>query len=263
MTTQGLSSGAYSALAGDSFGDVVFNTFAGAMGGLAGGTVGSMIGGVPDVFVGSMANYTTNWTINTARSVLTYQDVEPFSVSQMLMSATLSTGMYFAMAGIEYEKVHHQIANKYVTFGGYLKINADYQKARFWHKEFAGYILDDGSVVREKWKNCQSSKCYFYNYPDNAVANYHIHWDKPREIYKLENPDGTLSKVTREEYYNAPSEQYGEHTTVYRYHSPTDINNNKYLVINRYDSAYKPSGSSYYYPVYRWEDPYIRFFLFY
>jgi len=62
-------------------------------------------------------------------------------------------------------------------------MQADYQRSRFWHKEYGGILTKDGNVVRAPAKFRHEYGVDFDPEwtgkvsPDNIRTHYHTHWD--------------------------------------------------------------------------------------
>jgi hypothetical protein len=98
-------------------------------------------------------------------------------------------------------------------------MQADYQRSRFWRKEFGGILTRDGGVVRAPARNRHSLMVEFtrgmFNAANNrggAVASYHTHWARGGVHYYINNKYDIVNKT------NAPY-----HTTTSNGPSPDDI----------------------------------------
>jgi len=219
----------------------------GAAAGFVGGGVGSAIGGGWGALVGGAASNITGQLLSTG-------DV---NWSQVGLSAGLSFGMYHAMSSASWKwGGGNNIGNHDISYRQFTTMQADFQRSRFWNKEYGGWLNNDGSVIR--WHH-STRGTYGISPPssilDNAFASYHTHWAKPG-INVAINPitgDKTsdmdiLSKNVRV-------------TQTMRYHSSFDLDFDASVgldsyVLNRYDYSYNGVGAGV------WHDPFIRFFMF-
>ena len=223
----------------------------GAIAGFIGGGVGSAIGGGWGALAGGAASNLT--------SQLLYNDGDFSSVNwgSVACSGALSLGMYHGMSYATWKwGGANNIGGHEISYRQFTRMNADFQRSRFWRNEHGGYLLNDGSVQ----KFPASSR---HNYaidptfpvPDDAFASYHTHWEKPG-INVMVNPN-TGDKVTDLDILSGNARLM--QTT--RYHSTADLQFDSYIgldsyVINRYDFSYHGAGSG------LWYDPFIRFFMF-
>lgn len=69
-------------------------------------------------------------------------------------------------------------------------MQADFQRSRFWGKEYGGYLLEGGGVHRVG--SGSNSQIDLGTAPDGTFAEYHTHWDKPGLTrYTLHGGDGS------------------------------------------------------------------------
>jgi hypothetical protein len=79
-------------------------------------------------------------------------------------------------------------------------MQADYQRSRFWRKEFGGILTRDGGVVRAPARNRHSLMVAFTKGMNNAasnkggtVASYHTHWARGGVHYYINNMGDIVS----------------------------------------------------------------------
>ena len=176
--SQAITGGGYTWLGGGSAKQVAWNTFVGGASGLMGGLGGSMVGGVPGNFFGSVTNYTTAWTLKNLGHLANYQATEKYQLGGTLISAGLSTSFYVGSSWFDWKyNMNKSWAGNELKFKSYLTISGDFQRSRFYKKEYGGALLPDGSITRSK-NSMRHNYAVEIDVPNNAVATWHAHWDR-------------------------------------------------------------------------------------
>jgi hypothetical protein len=125
-----------------------------------------------------------------------------------------------------------------ISYRQYLAMQADFQRSRFYGKEYGGLLMDDGSVERFGPELRENYKINHFNMPTDAVAYYHTHWDEPGTTIWV---DANGRIADRPGWTGAADRQVTD-----QYFSPLDMSvPYKAIVINRYDAAYYPGSGSY------------------
>jgi hypothetical protein len=208
----------------------------GLIGGLSGGVgggVGAAIGGGGGAFAGGAVGSGMNTALNGG-------NLEDVGMSA-LTGGGLSLGVYYGSSYLNYEFAGgNKFGDVDVSFRQYLAMQADFQRSRFWGKEYGGYLMNNGSVQRVGAG--ASSQIDLGAAPNGAIAEYHTHWDAPGQI-RYVNSKGN---------YSTPEQTYvGDKLAVIRtsrYHGSWDLNTGgmRSIVLNRYDASYYSGyGSSY------------------
>lgn len=126
-------------------------------------------------------------------------------------------------------------------------MQADYQRSRFWRKEYGGYLLKGGGISRVG--SGSNSAINLGEAPTDAFAEYHSHWDNPGEVrYTISGGNGKYVNP----YAVARNTPVGERValdkfTTSRYRGSWDLNTGgrASFVINRYDGSYYPGSGNY------------------
>ena len=223
----------------------------GAISGFIGSGFASAIGGG----IGALAGGATS---NLANQLLYNNgNLSKINWKSVAISGGASFGLYHAMSFAAWKwGGGNNINGHNISYRQFTTMNADFQRSRFWNKEYGGYLLNDGSVQRFP----ASSR---HNYqidpnlpaPEDAFASYHTHWEKPGIEVLVNSITG--DKATPLEWATGKAEW----ALTDRYHSEADLQFDAFVglnsyVINRYDYSYNGIGSGI------WHDPFIRFFMF-
>ena len=213
----------------------------GGISGGIGGTFGEAIGGGWGAFAGGGIGS----GLNTAFSGGNWGQIGVSAIA----GGAFATAMYHTTSFINWKFGGGDIGG--ITYDQFTTMQADYQRSRFWEKEYGGWLLNDGSV--ERWPVGTSSDVTSTPMPSNAWGEYHIHWDEPGQIrYYLPSAGGNY--IDNPNAY--PSGSVKQFTTV-QYHGPMDFPSTlPSFVINRYDASvyipgFGPSYSIINYPVTR------------
>jgi hypothetical protein len=160
----------------------------GAAAGLVGGTFGSAIGGGWGAVAGGV---TSNLTGQLLSNDFDFSKVNWGSVA---LSGALSYGTYELTSYLAYKQAGLKINDYKVSYRQYKTMQADYQRSRFWRKEYGGILTKDGGVVRAPAKNRHNFKVNYTNKMVDAVINkggavamYHTHWAQGGVNYYLNN----------------------------------------------------------------------------
>ena len=166
----------------------------GALSGFVGGGLGSAIGGGWGAFAGGSASS----GLNTA---LSGSDLGQIGIS-MLVGGALSYGTYELTSYIAYKQANLSINNHQVTYKQFKTMQADYQRSRFWRKEYGGILTKNGNVVRAPAQNRHSLRVDFTkgmiidaNNDGGAATSYHTHWARGGVDYNLNNVDDIVSRA--------------------------------------------------------------------
>lgn len=166
----------------------------GATSGFVGGGIGSAIGGG----WGAVAGGASSSGINTA---LNGGDLEQIGVS-MLIGGALSYGTYELTSYISFKQSNLTINNHQVTYKQFKTMQADYQRSRFWRKEYGGILTKNGNVIRAPSQNRHSLRVDFTrgmvnvaNNDGGSAASYHTHWARGGVDYYVNNVDDIVSKA--------------------------------------------------------------------
>ncbi len=206
--------------------------YGGISGGLGGG-VGAAIGGGGGTFAGGAVGS----GVNTALHGGSMQDV---GVSA-LAGGAMSFGIYHASSYLSWQ---FEGGNKWgdvdISYRQYTAMQADFQRSRFFDREYGGYLLEGGGVHRVGAGNSYDIDLGIV--PDGAYAEYHTHWDRPGvEIVQDVKGGPWMHKSDFQSLHVGEIGIAVKGSETYRYHSPLDINYGmKSLVINRYDASYYP-----------------------
>lgn len=149
----------------------------GGASGLAGGGFASAIGGSAGALVGGVASDVTGQLLSTG-------DV---NLLQAGLGGALSFGMYHGMSKLNYELGGKKFDDIDLTYKEFKTIQAENQRARFWHKEHGVMLLRNGNpIVADRQYRLRDG----INWPssnemgpaevgidiDNIKAYWHSHW---------------------------------------------------------------------------------------
>jgi hypothetical protein len=226
----------------------------GALSGFVGGGLGSAIGGGWGAFAGGAASSGLSTALNGG-------DLGQVGIS-MLLGGALSYGTYELTSYIAYKEANLNINGHDVTYKQFKTMQADYQRSRFWRKEYGGILTQDGGVVRAPSQNRHSLRVDFTqgmindaNNQGGAFASYHTHWARGGVDYFVNGMDDIVSRANAA--YLA---------TTSNGPSPGDMNGmasyfggNQYLVDRNYFYTYNTATSAHtnaflfrYFPLYWW-----------
>jgi RHS repeat-associated protein len=166
----------------------------GAFSGFAGGGLGSAIGGGWGAVAGGAASSGLSTALNGGI-------LEQVGIS-MLLGGALSYGTYELTSYIAYKQANLGINGHRVTYNQFKTIQADYQRSRFWRKEYGGILTKNGGVVRASAKNRHSLRIDFTGNMINAAnndggsaASYHTHWARGGIDYYVNNMDDIVNRA--------------------------------------------------------------------
>ena len=226
----------------------------GAASGFVGGGFAAAIGGSGGTFVGGAAADITG-------QLLVAGNVD---FGRAGITGAMGLGMYIGASYLSYLASNEMVGGYWVKFRQWLTIQADFQRSRFWKKEFGGVLTNDGKVTRVKRPNRHYSAIEFPSMKelgidiDDVLFTYHTHHIKPEITiytdYKGDRLNPNISKVSG--------------IKSVRYHSPSDLKRPfPSLVVNRFDSSinYNHLGPGYTFIIsntYKpFTDGFLRFFL--
>ncbi len=156
--------------------------FKGGLTGFAGGTVGGAIGGGWGAFAGGA----TAGGLGTAMSGGSGEDI--------LMGAALGGASSYGMYHLQGEIGYYKYRRSGVTFDGktlsyrqFMGMSADFQRSKFWGREFGGYLLEGGGYKHsygthpllnpEGATRCDLGGDLIYS--TKTWASFHAHWGEP------------------------------------------------------------------------------------
>jgi hypothetical protein len=226
----------------------------GALSGFVGGGLGSAIGGGWGAVAGGAASSGLNTALNGG-------NLEQIGIS-MLVGGALSYGTYELTSYIAYKQANLSINNHQVTYKQFKTMQADYQRSRFWRKEYGGILTKNGNVVRVPAANRHSLRVDFTQGMINAAnndggiaASYHTHWAAGGVDYYVNNMDDIVSRANASYLSttsNGPSP--GDMTGMANY-----FGGNQYLIDRNnfyyYNTATSGNNSAFlfrYFPMYWW-----------
>ena len=176
----------------------------GALSGFVGGGVGSAIGGGWGAMVAGSISSGLNSALNGA-------DLKHIGISSLLGGA-LSYASYELVSYLAYSHANLEINGSRITYRQFKIMQADYQKSRFWRKEYGGLLTINGGIVKINSRHNFSApftrqNLISANTEGGVIASYHTHWAKPGLTFLInENMDFSLNgfeTITS----NGPSEQ--------------------------------------------------------
>ena len=222
--------GSYAAgLKGD---DLLIAGFSGMWQGAVTGLVGSFVGGAIGGGWGALAGgATSNLTWQLLANDFSFQHVNLMSIG---VSGAFSFGMYHLVGAINYQKYKSSgvtFDGKTLSYRQFMGMSADFQRSKFWKKEYGGFLVDKKYIRYPAWTRHKYSVDIPNYIDENTWATFHTHWDEPGiEISK------------------------GNFTAQYHTYNESGINSDwhadKYLgissiVINRYDASYNSIPGQY------------------
>ncbi|MGC3977363.1 MAG: RHS repeat-associated core domain-containing protein [Paludibacteraceae bacterium] len=152
----------------------------GALSGFVGGGLGSAIGGGWGAFAGGAAGSGISTLLNQDfKQGINWEQV---GISA-LAGGLLSYGTYELTSYIAYKEAGLNIDGYDVKYKQFKTMQADYQRSRFWGKEYGGVLTKDGGVVRAP---AAYRRKYYVDFDKawtadavnrGAVTHYHTHWD--------------------------------------------------------------------------------------
>ena len=200
----------------------------GAASGWIGGGISMYVGGGLGACLGGM-------TANAVAQIPAIINGQGFNFGQMLLSGAFSWGTYYGTSYVNWKwRGGNKIGDIDVSFRQFTKMQTLFQRSRAWEREYGGYLMKDGSFKTAKpGTSCQID---LGKIPEDAIASFHTHWDKPNQ-HRVCDENGN--------YVNGNITGRFEEVTTVRYHSDTDIKNSGGLpsiVMNRYDASYHAGG---------------------
>jgi RHS repeat-associated protein len=166
----------------------------GALSGFVGGGLGSAIGGGWGAFAGGAGSSVLSTTFNGGSG----QDI----LISALTGGALSYGTYALTSYIAYKQAKLEINNYRVTYKQFKTMQEDYQRSRFWRKEYGGILTKDGGVARAPAQNRHSLRVDFTqgmindaNNQGGAFASYHTHWARGGVDYYVNGMEDIVSRA--------------------------------------------------------------------
>jgi RHS repeat-associated protein len=238
-------------------GAMIKGAFIGAASGFIGGGFASAIGGGWGALAGGAASSTAGQLLSTGG----------VNWAQVGVSAALSFGMYHAMSYMQWKSIGGKVNGIDVNYRGLCRINAAYQRSKFWHKEYGGYIFDGGEV-RLRGASHRFTHEFNRGNLNIAKATFHIHWARGSSLYAFNTETEDYSRIGSNalQIDAAMQAKYGslgytEIDETFWYHSPNDLANlpgNSFVISGGGYSFYNGSLSTYN----SYSDPFMRYFLF-
>lgn len=210
---------------------VMFGAVSGAATGLVGGWASAAIGGTGGAFVGGAVSGALGSCMHGGKGV----NILYSSIAGGIGSA----GAYQMSSFLGWITEGHTRLGFNVSYRQYLTMQADYQRSMFWRKEYGGYLLSDGGVKRAPFSGRGKYYVDFGSFPDDAIAEYHIHWHKPGIVYAYRDEFGNIGS-----YWDFPTGTVVTEQVTTRYHGLDDFATGGLpsLVFNRYDASYYHGG---------------------
>ena len=223
----------------------------GAISGFVGGGVGGAIGGG----VGAFAGGAVGSGLNTALYGGSGEDI----LKSAIVGGALSYGTYELTSYIGWKGGGNRLGNHDISYKQYKTMQADFQRSRFWGKEYGGFLMNDGSVQRfpGAWRNShgiQPPGGGGIAAPGDAFAMYHTHWDAPGKTIWV---DAMGNRVDNSSEPLALLRPGVCQTTTARGHGAYDYIHLDSYVINRYEVTYNIGGTR---GLVTYNDPFLRFF---
>ncbi|MCQ2065097.1 MAG: RHS repeat-associated core domain-containing protein [Bacteroidaceae bacterium] len=160
----------------------------GYLSGFIGGGVGGAIGGRLGAFCGGASSSGINTKLNGGNQNQT--------LISSLIGGTFSLAQSEAMSYLKWKyDGGNKLGNYDITYKQYRIMQSDYQRSRFWRKEFGGILTTDGKVVRAPYKFRHDFYIDFDpewtgEATGKVLAMYHTHWAKAGRIYFPEGYTG-------------------------------------------------------------------------
>ncbi|MFC5283654.1 hypothetical protein [Pedobacter alpinus] len=223
----------------------------GGISGAVGGGFAAAIGGGGGALVGGTLS-------SLAGQFLTSGD---FNLGQALLNGGLSLALFH---GVSYGTWKwgggSSLGQQNLSYRQYLAMQADFQKSRFWGKEYGGFLMDDGRVIRfpRNWRHSHGIDPPGgggFKPLTGTKAIYHTHWDKPgKQIFvdalgnRTDNAQD-LSVILK-----------GKITTTARGHGAYDYLKNNSFVVNRFETTFNIGNTT---TLFNLDDTFLRFLLFF
>ena len=251
-----VSGGGFTALNGGSGSEILQGAAFGAIAGFVGGGVGSAIGGGWGALAGGASSNLTSQLLYNGG------DFSQVNFGSVGLSGAISFGMYHGMSYAEWRINYKETSN--MKYSGFSKMNADYQRSRFWRREFGGIVHSDGSVTRLGWDR---SRHYGVDIDGIEFENddifYHTHWDKAGRTVAVDingNDITRLKDYRFEAVYDSEGRVWPRNVTTAKYHGDFDYLDIRTLVLYRNGYSFAYGGANTYQVASH--DPFLRFFLF-
>lgn len=185
--------------------------------GALGGAVGGAIGGGAGALLGGASGAGSNVLLNGGNL--------DEAGRAALVGGLSSFGLYHLSGAIGYSSYKRsglRFEGHQLSYRQFMGIGADFQRARFWHREHGGLLMENGSIDRGAVYKRHPD---FIEWDQEAVLNdtwgtYHAHWARAGNPA----PGGGfyMDYHSPQDFTGAISEHFGS------------------LVINRFDASYKP-----------------------
>jgi RHS repeat-associated protein len=206
----------------------------GGVSGFVGAGVGAAIGGARGAFFGGAVSSGVNSKLNGS----SWND----AIKSSIGGGTSAFATYHLSTFINWKfKGGNKIEDLDISYRQFSKMQGDFQRSRFWKKEYGGLLMEDKTVKSFSAKQRKSFEISGVpiDLPDDAIGIYHTHWAKPNKLYDI-TPDGM--RITPDTGYTGN----GSEVRAARYHSEADLfGPGNSIVINRFDGSYYPGSKAY------------------
>lgn len=164
----------------------------GFVSGFVGSGVSSAIGGGWGAFTGGAAGS----GLSTAMDGGSGENI----LLSALMGGVLAYGTYEVMSYAGWKSSDGKIGGVDVSYKNYKTIQADFQRSRFWQKEYGGVITSDGTLIRAPREYRHSFGVDMH--PDwtgtDIETIYHTHWAKAGVKYQVNDAMDIVNSGGRE-----------------------------------------------------------------
>ncbi len=223
----------------------------GALSGFVGGGVGTAIGGG----LGAVAGGSVGSGLNTALYGGSGEDI----LRSALVGGALSYGTYELTSYIGWKSGGNRLGNHDISYKQSKTMQADFQRSRFWRKEYGGFLMNDGSTQRfpRAWRNShgiEPPNGGGITAPADAFAMYHTHWDAPGKTIWV---DAMGNRVDNSSDPLALLRPGVSQTTTARGHGAYDYVHLDSYVVNRYETTFNIGSTS---GLATYNDPFLRYF---
>jgi len=210
---------------------VFWGAFSGAISALFGSWTASAIGGTGGAFVGgTVSGALGSWMHGGKGLNILYSS---------MAGGIGSAGAYQMYSFLGWITEGRNRLGFNVSYRQFLTMQADYQRSMFWRKEYGGYLLSGGGVKRGPFSGRGKYDVNLGPFPDDAIAEYHTHWQKPGIVYAYRDQSGNIGP-----YLSFPDGTVVTEQVTTRYHGLDDFATGGLpsLVLNRYDASYYNGG---------------------
>ena len=233
--------------------DVLLNSFTyGGISGAVGGFAGAALGGG----MGAFASGASSAALNSAFNRRSGDQI----ASASLLGGISAYGLYHLSTFVSWASSGHKMQGVKFGYTQFAKMQGDYQRARFWRKEFGGVLKLEGGVYR--WPR-SARRSHDIDVAGIIVpgAGFETHYHAHHEwggipLKKLD--DGNYSKYSRENRIRIINGELTPDARTKFYHTNGDMTQpgNSFVINRTGGSFYKPGMGSYR----AFNPPVLRFF---